>query len=249
MTRQRIDQLLVEKRLFESRALARAAVEAGLVRVDGIVIDKPSRTVDLKSVLEAIRPFETVSRAGLKLKAALDHSAIDPAGLVCLDLGASTGGFSDLLTRRGAKRVYAVDVGHGQLHKSLVRHPRIVNLEGLDARAVDETHVPDMIDLVVADLSFIGLAKAIPAGLKRLKSDGFFIALIKPQFEAGPNAGKRGIIRDEVLHAEIVAQVSAEVAALGIGVIETIPSPIEGGDGNREFLLIGKKTSPERTTP
>ena len=186
---------------------------------------------------------------GLKLKAALDHASIDPKGLICLDLGASTGGFTDLLAQRGAARVYAVDVGHGQFHASLRNHPRIINLEGLDARAVDAVHVPDEVDLVVADLSFIGLAKAIPAGLARLKPSGMLIALIKPQFEAGPNAGKRGIIRDEALHAEIVARVSAEVAALGIAVIETIPSPIEGGDGNREFLLIGRKHLTQRMTP
>lgn len=254
VARQRIDQLLVERRIFESRALARTAIEAGLVRADGVVIDKASRSVAADCRLEAERPFETVSRAGLKLKAALDHTGLDPAGMICLDLGASTGGFSDLLAQRGAARVYAVDVGHGQLHKRLLGHPRIINLEGLDARAVDETHVPERADLVVADLSFIGLAKAIPAGLARLKPDGWLIALIKPQFEAGPNAGKRGIIRDEALHAEIIARVGAEIAALGIAGIEIIPSPIEGGDGNREFLLIGRKAghspiSPERTLP
>jgi len=249
VTRHRIDQLLVERGLFESRALARTAVEAGLVKANGVVIDKASRSVETNARLEAERPFETVSRAGLKLKAALDHAGLDPRGLICLDLGASTGGFSDLLTRRGAARVYAVDVGHGQFHVSLRNHPRIVNLEGLDARAIDATHVPDTVDLVVADLSFIGLAKAIPAGLARLKPEGVLIALIKPQFEAGPNAGKRGIIRDEALHVEIVARVSVEVAALGITVIETMPSPIDGGDGNREFLLIGRKDQPQRKTP
>lgn len=254
VARQRIDQLLVDRRIFESRALARTAVEAGLVRADGVVIDKASRTVAVDCRLEAERPFETVSRAGLKLRAALDHTGLDPAGMICLDLGASTGGFSDLLAQRGAARVYAVDVGHGQLHRRLVGHPRIVNREGVDARQIDEVHVPDIVDLVVADLSFIGLAKAIPAGLARLKPGGWLIALIKPQFEAGPNAGKRGIIRDEALHAEIVARVSAEIAALGIDGIEVIPSPIEGGDGNREFLLLGRKAgqsplSPERTLP
>ena len=257
VTRHRIDQLLVERGLFESRALARTAVEAGLVKANGVVIDKASRSVETNARLEAGRPFETVSRAGLKLKAALDHAELDPRGMICLDLGASTGGFSDLLAQRGAARVYAVDVGHGQFHASLRGHPRIVNLEGLDARAVEATHVPDIVDLVVADLSFIGLAKALPAGLARLRPGGMLIALIKPQFEAGPNAGKRGIIRDEALHAEIVNRVSAEVAALGITVIETIPSPIEGGDGNREFLLIGRnmghdpdqKTPPQRKSP
>ncbi|OYU48946.1 MAG: TlyA family rRNA (cytidine-2'-O)-methyltransferase [Rhizobiales bacterium PAR1] len=249
--RQRIDQLLVERGIFESRALARSAIEAGLVRVAGAIIDKASRTVAADAKIESSRPFETVSRAGLKLAGALDHLKIAPTSFDCLDLGASTGGFTDLLLQRGAARVYAVDVGHGQLHAKLQADPKVINLEGLDARAVDDNHVPELVDLVVADLSFIGLAKAIPAGLARLKPGGLVIALIKPQFEAGPNAGKRGIIRDETLHQAIIARVSAEVAALGVHVSETIPSPIEGGDGNREFLLIGRKAaSPlERTIP
>lgn len=241
MERIRIDTLLVERGLFESRALARAAVEAGLVRADGALVDKPSRAVPAGAQLEAMRPFETVSRAGLKLKAALDALALDVNGLVALDLGASTGGFTDLLIQRGAARVYAVDVGHGQLHASLRANPRVINLEGLDARAVDASHVPEAVDLIVADLSFIGLAKALPAGLVRLRPGGRLIALIKPQFEAGPGATKRGVIRDEALHAQILARVAGEVAALGVSVQCTLPSPIEGGDGNREFLLIGTK--------
>ncbi len=249
MPRQRIDQLLVKKGIFESRALARCAIEAGLVRANGAVIDKASRSVAADSRIEAERPFETVSRAGLKLAAALDHLSLDPAGMICLDLGASTGGFTDLLVRRGAARVYAVDVGHGQLHASLEGHPRITSLEGLDARAVDAANVPEMVDLITADLSFIGLAKALPAALTRLRHGGWLIGLIKPQFEAGPNAGKRGVIRDPVLHDEVVARVSAEIATLGIDGIETLPSPIEGGDGNREFLLIGKKSRDEGKTP
>lgn len=241
MSRIRIDQLLVEKGFFESRALARAAIEAGLVRVDGTVIDKPSRSVAPEANITAERPFAYVSRAGLKLEAALDHLTLNVSGLVALDLGASTGGFTDLLVRRGAARVYAVDVGHGQLHASLLANPAVINLEGLDARAVSEAEVPESVDLVVADLSFIGLAKALPAGFARLKPGGRLIALIKPQFEAGPNASKRGVIRDEALQAEIVGRVADEVTALGVTLQTTLPSPIEGGDGNREFLLIGIK--------
>lgn len=241
MRRIRIDTLLVDRGLFESRALARAAVEAGLVKADGALVDKPSRAVPNDAKLEAERPFETVSRAGLKLKAALDAFSLDVSGLVALDLGASTGGFTDLLVQRGAARIYAVDVGHDQLHATLRTNARVINLEGLDARAVEETHVPELVDLVVADLSFIGLAKALPAGLKRLKPGGRLIALIKPQFEAGPGVAKHGVIRDGALHDEILARVAGEVAALGIDVQTTLPSPIEGGDGNREFLLIGLK--------
>lgn len=241
MSRIRIDQLLVEKGFFESRALARAAIEAGLVRVDGTAIDKPSRSVAPEANITAERPFAYVSRAGLKLEAALDHLTLNVSGLVALDLGASTGGFTDLLIKRGAAKVYAVDVGHGQLHASLLANPAVINLEGLDARAVSEAEVPESVDLVVADLSFIGLAKALPAGFARLKPGGRLIALIKPQFEAGPNASKRGVIRDEALQAEIVGRVADEVTALGVTLQTTLPSPIEGGDGNREFLLIGIK--------
>jgi 23S rRNA (cytidine1920-2'-O)/16S rRNA (cytidine1409-2'-O)-methyltransferase len=241
MQRQRIDQLLVERGVFESRALARAAIEAGLVRADGLLIDKPSRSVPAEAQLEAHRPFETVSRGGVKLIAALDAFAINPAGRIALDLGASTGGFTDALLRRGAVRIHAVDVGHGQLHASLAADPRVISHEGLDARAITATEVPEMVSLLVADLSFIGLAKALPAGLARLEAGGDLIALIKPQFEAGPGASKDGVIRDARLQAEIARRVAGEVAALGLTVLGLIASPILGGDGNREFLLHARK--------
>lgn len=241
MARQRIDQLLVEKGIFATRSLARAAVEAGLVRADGAVVDKPSRQVDDTAMLVAEAPFATVSRAGEKLRTGLAASGDDVAGLIALDLGASTGGFTDLLLQQGAKRVYAVDVGHGQLHPKLVADDRVVNLEGLDARAINASHVPEMVDILVGDLSFIGLAKAIPAGLERLKPAGRMIVLIKPQFEAGPGAGKHGVIRDPAVHEQVIASVSIAISALGVEVQTVVPSPIEGGDGNREFLLIGRK--------
>lgn len=241
MSRLRIDQLLVERGIFESRALARAAIEAGLVRVDGAPIDKPSRGVMRDAAIDATRPFETVSRGGVKLGAALDAFKINPKDRLCLDLGASTGGFSDCLARRGAKRIYAVDVGHAQLHPSLVGHPRIISLEGLDARAVSYAHIPEPVSLIVADLSFIGLAKALPAGLRLLEPDGDLVALVKPQFEAGPKASKDGVIRDVALQNEIAERVAREIAGLGLDIRGLIPSPIEGGDGNREFLLHARK--------
>lgn len=243
MARLRIDQLLVDRGLFPTRSLARAAVEAGLVRAEGQVVDKPSRAVPADAQLEAEAPFATVSRAGEKLRAGLEAAGDDVAGLTCLDLGASTGGFTDLLLQRGASRVYAVDVGHGQLHPRLVADPRVHNLEGLDARAITEQHVPEIVDMLVGDLSFIGLAKAVPAGLARLKPGGRIILLVKPQFEAGPGAGKHGVIRDPAVHEAVVAQVSADLAGLGVAIDSVIPSPIAGGDGNREFLLIGKKAA------
>lgn len=242
MTRQRIDHLLVEKGFFATRSLARAAIEAGLVVADGKRVDKPSRLFEGSVSLSAERPFATVSRAGEKLRAGLDAAPFDPAGLVALDLGASTGGFTDLLLQRGARRVYAVDVGHGQLHPQLAADPRVINLEGLDARQVSEAEIPEPVDLLVADLSFIGLAKAIPAGLERLKPGGGLIVLIKPQFEAGPGAGKHGVIRDPAVHQRVLDEVEAALSGLGIEVLATLPSPITGGDGNQEFLLIGRKS-------
>lgn len=241
MSRLRIDQLLVERGVFESRALAKAAIEAGLVRVDGALIDKPSRSVTHDAAVEASRPFETVSRGGVKLGAALDAFDLDPSGRNALDLGASTGGFSDCLIRRGAARVYAVDVGHGQLHPSLRADPRIISLEGLDARAVTRAEIPDPVSLIVADLSFIGLAKALPAALALLEPVGDLVALIKPQFEAGPGASKDGVIRDAALQQAIVERVATEIGDLGLDIRGLIPSPIAGGDGNREFLLHARK--------
>ncbi|CAN1491555.1 COG1189 Predicted rRNA methylase [Rhabdaerophilaceae bacterium] len=241
MTRRRIDLLLVEQGFFESRSLAIAAIKAGLVRIDGQIVDKPSRTVALEAAVTALRPFETVSRGGIKLAAGLDAFAISPQGRLCLDLGASTGGFSDCLLRRGASRVYAIDVGHGQMHPSLREHPRLVSIEGLDARAITAFHVPEKVDMIVADLSFIGLAKALPAGLARLVPGGDLVALVKPQFEAGPGASKDGVIRDEALQQAIIARVCIEIAGLGLDVLAQIPSPITGGDGNREALLHARK--------
>lgn len=227
--------------MFATRSLARAAVEAGLVQANGAVVDKPSRQVEDDALIVAEAPFATVSRAGEKLRAGLAASGDDVTGWLALDLGASTGGFTDLLLQRGVKRVYAVDVGHGQLHPRLVADERVVNLEGLDARAINTSHVPDMVDILVGDVSFIGLAKAIPAGLARLRPGGRAILLVKPQFEAGPGAGKHGVIRDPAVHERVLATVKADVSALGIVVETLLPSPIEGGDGNREFLLIGRK--------
>lgn len=239
--RMRIDQLLVERGVFGSRALARAAIEAGLVQAEGALVDKPARMVPVAAKLEATRPFDTVSRAGLKLKAGLEAGAIEPDGWVCLDLGASTGGFSDLLLQRGAKHVYAVEVGHGQLHPDLASHPRLTAFEGLDARALTPAHIPQLVDLLVADLSFIGLAKALPVPLTFLRPGGAFVVLIKPQFEAGPGASKDGVIRDEVLRAKVVAEVTEALEALGLAVKALVPSPVLGGDGNHETLALGIK--------
>lgn len=241
MARCRIDQLLVVRGLFPSRARAGAAIEAGLVSVAGEVVRKASQVVDAKAEIVAAPAHPYVSRGALKLEAALDHASIAVRGLTCLDLGASTGGFTDLLLKRGASRVHAVDVGHDQLHPSLRGDARVVNLEGVDARALSAQHVPDPVDLLAADLSFIGLAKALPSALPLLKPGGHVIVLVKPQFEAGPCAGKRGIIRDEALRQEVLVRVADEIGNIGVAITHRLDSPIQGGDGNREFLLVGRK--------
>ncbi|MFN3483434.1 TlyA family RNA methyltransferase [Rhabdaerophilum calidifontis] len=243
MARMRLDQLLVERTVFPSRARAAAAIAAGRVRIGGSPARKAAQMVEADTAIEAEPEHDYVSRGALKLAAALDAAGIDPSGAICLDLGASTGGFTDLLLRRGAKRVFAVDVGHGQLHAALRDDPRVVALEGLDARAITPAEVPEPVDLLVADLAFIGLAKALPAGLARVKPGGRLVGLVKPQFEAGPGAGKKGVIRDPALQAAVLDRVAAEIAALGVTVEARLPSPIAGGDGNREFLIVARKAA------
>lgn len=237
MARQRIDKLLVARGLFDSRARAQAALRAGRVRVDGAVVAKASDEVCEDAVLTAEEAHPFVSRGGLKLEAALDAFGFDPKGQVALDVGASTGGFTDVLLRRGARRVYAVDVGRDQFHPRLRGHPDVHLFEGLDARALSRAHVPEPVDLVVADVSFISLRLALPPALALAGERARLAALVKPQFEAGPARVKKGIVRDAAVHEEVCAQVSQMVTDLGWRVVGLIPSPIEGGDGNREFLI------------
>jgi 23S rRNA (cytidine1920-2'-O)/16S rRNA (cytidine1409-2'-O)-methyltransferase len=234
-TRQRIDRLLVERGLFESRAKAQAAIEAGLVLADGAPVRKASEEIAVDASLRASAAHPYVSRGGLKLAAALDRFGFDPRGRVCLDAGASTGGFTEVLLERGAKCVYAVDVGRGQLHDSLRGRPEVISLEETDIRKVSLPGEPP--DLVVIDVSFISLKQVAPAALALAKLPAQLIALIKPQFEAGRGHLKRGIVRDPAVHAAVCDDISAFVASLGWRVLGIMPSPIQGGDGNAEFLL------------
>jgi 23S rRNA (cytidine1920-2'-O)/16S rRNA (cytidine1409-2'-O)-methyltransferase len=237
--RQRIDRLLVERGLFESRAKAQAAIEAGLVLADDIAVRKASEEIAVDADLRASAPHPYVSRGGLKLKAALDHFGFDPRGRICLDVGASTGGFTQVLLERGAKCVYAVDVGRAQLHHSLRARPEVISLEETDIRKLS---LPgDAPDLIVVDVSFISLKLVLPAALALAKLPAQLIALIKPQFEAGRANLKRGIVRDPAVHAAVCEEISAFVAGLGWRVLGVIPSPIDGGDGNVEFLLGATK--------
>jgi len=235
--RQRADRLLVARGLCESRAKAQAAIEAGLVTADGIVVRKPSDTIAANAVLHAVPAHPFVSRGGVKLAAALDHFRFDPAGRVCLDVGASTGGFTQVLVTRGARRVYAVDVGTAQLHASLRGRPEIVVLEQTDIRNLDAARLAEPPDLVAVDVSFIALRLVLPSALALAAPHSQLVALIKPQFEAGRAHRKNGIVRDEQVHATVCDSIAELVASLGWTGKGIIPSPITGGDGNREFLL------------
>jgi 23S rRNA (cytidine1920-2'-O)/16S rRNA (cytidine1409-2'-O)-methyltransferase len=244
VVKRRADLVLVERGFFESRAKAQAAIAAGLVTAGGVRVAKSSDTLAANAEIVASAAHPYVSRGGVKLAHALDAFTLPVEGRVALDLGASTGGFTDVLLRRGAARVYAVDAGRDQLHPSLRADPRVISLEGTDARALGPALVPEAIDIVVADVSFISLALVLPPALARAAPTADLVALLKPQFEVGrENVGRGGIVRSEALHADVCDRLAALVAGLGWRVRGVLPSPIEGGDGNREFLLVGERRS------
>ena len=235
--RRRIDRLLVERGLFDSRAKAQAAIEAGLVSANGVVVRKPSDETAVNAPLTATAAHPYVSRGGVKLAAALHHFGFDPRGRVCLDVGASTGGFTQVLIERGARLVVAVDVGRDQLHASLRGRANIASLEQTDIRALEKSRLPEAPDLITIDVSFISLRLVLPAVTALAGSNVELVALIKPQFEAGPDRVTKGLVRDPVIHTEVCKSIQNHAALLGWRVLGIIPSPIEGGDGNREFLL------------
>jgi len=238
MTRKRIDLLLVERGLFDSRARARAAIEAGLVNADGKVVVRPSDMVEDAADITAAPAHPWVGRGGLKLDHALTLWSVAVEGRIVLDVGASTGGFTQVCLSRGAARVYAVDVGRGQLHPSLAADPRVVELSGTDARSLNASLIPTPPDLIVTDVSFIGLAKALPAALALAGEGADLVALVKPQFEVGrERVGKGGLVKDEAARVDALADVVAWLEGVGWRVLVTADSPVTGGDGNREFLL------------
>ncbi|MER8439903.1 TlyA family RNA methyltransferase [Mesorhizobium sp. M1312] len=244
-TRQRLDELLVARGLFPSRSRARDAIERGTVTVDGVIARKPGQTVLADCLIAVDDPAQGyVSRAALKLIAGLDHFGLDPAGSEALDVGASTGGFTQVLLERGAAHVTAIDVGHGQIHPDIAGDPRVTVIEGLNARDLSAADLADRIpDFIVSDVSFISLKLALPPALAIARSGARAIFLVKPQFEAGREAiGKGGLLKDPYD--------AARVAGLLQDWLDGVPgwrslglhlSPIEGGDGNREFLLAGIK--------
>ena len=241
MAARRADVALVERGFFESRAKAREAIEAGLVAADGRRVTKPSAPLADDAQIVASAPYPWVSRGGVKLAHALDVFGVDPSGLFCLDVGSSTGGFTDVLLARGARHVVAVDVGHDQLHEKLRRDPRVTSLEGQDARTLTRAQLSEAPALIVMDASFISLGALLPNVLSLAAPQATLVALIKPQFEAGRAANKKGVVRDDKVHADVCAKARADIEALGWRVADVIASPIEGGDGNREFLICAAR--------
>jgi 23S rRNA (cytidine1920-2'-O)/16S rRNA (cytidine1409-2'-O)-methyltransferase len=239
--RVRLDQLLVERGLAPSRTRAQALLLAGRVRVgegDAARLDRKPGDLVVADVGLAIRePEPYVSRGGYKLAAALDAFGIDPAGRACLDVGASTGGFTDVLLQRGAARVYALDVGRGQLAESLARDPRVIAMERTNARHLRPSDLPERVDLAVIDVSFISLRLVLEPVAACIPDGGDVIALVKPQFEAGRGHSVRGVVRDPAVHRSVVAAVDAHARGLGLQPRDVIASPILGPEGNREFLL------------
>jgi 23S rRNA (cytidine1920-2'-O)/16S rRNA (cytidine1409-2'-O)-methyltransferase len=243
MPRLRLDQMLVERGLYASRARARDAIARGQVTVAGQTIDKPAHLVALDVEIAVVDPAAGyVSRSALKLKAALAAFAIPVAGRVCLDVGASTGGFTQVLLEAGAAHVTAIDVGHGQLSPQIAFDPRVTSIEGLNARDLAITHLRAAPEIVVADVSFISLKLALPPALALAAAGAYGVFLVKPQFEVGrAHIGKGGIVRD---HAEALASVDGIadfLDASGWHVIGRIASPIAGGDGNQEYLIGAHK--------
>jgi len=246
--KRRADQLLVEQGLAESRTKAQALILAGLVSCNGRRVDKPGEQLaaDLALALKG-RDHPWVSRGGIKLAHALDHFHITVEGQVALDIGASTGGFTDALLSRGAKRVYAVDVGHGQLAWKLRQDPRVIVHERLNARYLTRADIPEPLDIITCDASFIGLATVLRAPLALTAEQAQLVALVKPQFEAGPaSVGKGGVVRDPEIHREVCERATAWVAAQpGWSVMAIVESPILGPEGNREFLLYARRGEEE----
>jgi len=238
----RADLLLVERGLAESREKAKVLILAGKVfySLDGKNfhrVSKPSQTLPPSAEFKVEEDLPYVSRGGLKLEQALNFFEVDPSGLVCLDVGASTGGFTDCLLQRGAKRVYAVDVGKGLLHPKLREDPRVVVLEGINARYLTPSYFPEKMDLITVDVSFISLKKVLPALKELLKDNGLIIALIKPQFELSPKEVKKGIVRDPKLHFKVVNEIWEFAKNLGFEPLGVVESPILGAKGNKEFLI------------
>jgi 23S rRNA (cytidine1920-2'-O)/16S rRNA (cytidine1409-2'-O)-methyltransferase len=239
--RQRTDRLLVARGLFASRAQAQAAIAAGQVTADGSLVRKASEEIPSAAIIAAQPAHPYVSRGGVKLVTALDSFAIDIAGRVCVDVGASTGGFTEVLLARGARHVYAVDVGRAQLHARLRGHRQVTSIEQTDIRNLDASRFPEPPDFAAIDVSFISLKLILPHVSTLLRPSATLLALIKPQFDAGRRHVKKGIVRDAVVHAAICDDIAALATDLGWRIGGCMASPILGGDGNREFFIEAER--------
>jgi 23S rRNA (cytidine1920-2'-O)/16S rRNA (cytidine1409-2'-O)-methyltransferase len=238
----RLDQLLVRKGLFASREQARRATMAGDVMIGTRIVAKPSELVDEQAAITVKPSRRYVGRGALKLEAALDHFNIDVQAKTALDIGASTGGFTDCMLQRGANKVYAVDVGHGQLDWKLRNDPRVIVLERVNARSLSREHIPELVDVCVIDVSFISLTLILPSAFDLISSTGVILALIKPQFELQrADVGKGGIVRDQALHQNAQDKIVSFVTHLGHVVTGIVPSAIKGADGNQEFFACMRK--------
>ncbi len=242
--RARLDAVLVEQGLFPSREQAQRAIMAGEVRMGDRVLNKASVQVEPTAELLVEGPQKFVGRGGLKLEGALDHFEIDPAGVVALDIGASTGGFTDCLLQRGATKVYAIDVGHGQLAWKIRNDPRVIVRENLNARHLSAADIPESIALCVIDVSFISLTLILPRAFDLLTPTGVIVALIKPQFELEKSdVGRGGIVSDPLLHEKVQGKIEQFVRQSGHEVVGLAPSAITGMDGNQEFFVCARKPS------
>lgn len=239
--RKRADVVLVERGLFESRARAQAAIDAGLVTADGKVVQKASEGISAAAEINAQPAHPWVSRGGVKLSGALERYAIEIENHVCLDVGASTGGFTEVLLANGAALVFAIDVGRDQLHPSLRGHPRIISMEATDIRSLSGSRLAQRPDVVVIDCSFISLRAVLPAALELSASPMSLLALIKPQFEATQKSSKKGIVRDADVHQTVCDGIVAFAQSSGLRDIDVFPSQIAGGDGNAEFFIGARR--------
>ena len=240
----RIDNLLVARGFFESRESAQRAIMAGEVRVGDRVIDKSSELVEAKAEIAVAELPRYAGRGALKLEGALDFFQVDVSGKVALDIGASTGGFTDCLLQRGAAKVYAVDVGHGQLAWKIRNEPRVVVMEKLNARFLSREHIPELVDLCVIDVSFISLTLILPRAFELITPDGVIIALIKPQFELQRgDVGRGGIVRDPALQKKAQQKIVKFAEAANYRVVGLVPSTITGADGNQEFFICLRRRS------
>lgn len=250
MEKERLDVFLVNKGLFESRARAQAAIMAGEILVDEQKIDKPGTMIKVSSAIRLLgNKLPYVSRGGLKLEKALKVFPLTVEGKIFADLGASTGGFTDCALQNGAAKVYAIDVGYGQLAWKLRQDPRVINMERTNVRFLEEDSLPDKIDVATIDVAFISLDKVLPSTYKILGDEGVVVALIKPQFEAGKeNVGKKGVVKDPKVHREVIDKVLAFARSLDFKVLALDYSPIKGPEGNREYLMYLGKVGEDKVT-